>query len=426
MRRLLAVAAATIAVPLLLVPARSAPPYALPATVVPVVTTTRTTTYPVYDAAGQLLRQASYRVTNAGGNCCEMVISSMASGRLLDLGGGYPFFSDDRGATWSRVSPISGNNGEGSVVAAPNGDILGITWSIDRVTSYKYDAATGQWYSGELTLHTPFFDRPWLTLAKGPFPAPGGGTVPYITILSGGFPTKIVEFVSYDGVAYVQPSAAAVDIRISGTTSGALPVVADPDIDYLQPPARALITPLPGFGAMRTGLCSGGVALLQSSTFWSCRTLPGGLVFQSHVDSLGWIHELTTSGRNLVYRISTNGGTSWTTTTTPLPGGTAASFAPAWVDFKVHGGLHKMAAAVRANKGTPGQQDYVFVFSYNGGTPSLTEVHHVGLGDITVGAGFGTQGGRLDFSSVAILPDGKVAASVYDSLTREPAMAIEL
>ncbi len=426
MRKLAALGTGLLLLPLAVGPARSAPPTALPGTVRVESVNVRTTTYPVRNAAGALLRNASYRVTTAGGNCCEILISATGSGMLLEHGGWAPVFSTDSGATWQRTVGVVGNGGEGSVVPAPNGDIVSVTWSIDRLTAYKYEAASGQWFTSEVVLHTPFFDRPWLTVAKGPFSVPGVGTVPYLTILRGGWPAKAVEFVSYDGLTYVAASDPGQEPALAGTTTGALGVATDPDMDYFQPPYGATTSPLPTFGAIRTGICAQGVGVLTTQARWACRNLPGGRVATAHVDSKGWIHEVTTSGDNIVYRVSTNGGTTWTSTTNALPGGSPSSFAQATVDFKSNGAVLKTAVAVRAFIGGTGQQDLVYVYGYGGGVPTLSEIHYVGLGDWTAGAGLGTNGPRFDFMSVAILPSGKIAASILDSVTREPAVAIEL
>ena len=148
------------------------PPTGLELTVTPVAVPSSLRQFAVYDAAGTLLRSDTFRVTSAGGNCCEKYVATAASGRLLELGGGYPHFSDDGGVTWhAAVPPVPLVGGEGAITAAPNGDLVGTAWDLytfDRLVAYKYTAADGTWRYHETPVKGPFFDRPWVTVVKGP------------------------------------------------------------------------------------------------------------------------------------------------------------------------------------------------------------------------------------------------------------------
>lgn len=130
--------------------------------------------FPVQDASGALIGEARWRIVTGTGNCCENYIDTTREGRILDLGGDFLKFSDDRGLTWSEVVPPypAGIVGgwEGAVTDAPGGDILAATWSPwngDRIVAYKFDAVAGTWFVTETVVHTPFFDRPWLTVVPG-------------------------------------------------------------------------------------------------------------------------------------------------------------------------------------------------------------------------------------------------------------------
>src|SRR5256885_12217104 len=53
-------------------------------------------------------------------------------------------------------------NGEGTIVVAPNGDVVAIGWdpySGDHLQSFKYEAFSGKWFYAEQPLHQPFYDR---------------------------------------------------------------------------------------------------------------------------------------------------------------------------------------------------------------------------------------------------------------------------
>jgi len=94
---------------------------------------------------------------NFGGNCCEHYLATDQDGIIYNLGGEWPWWSTDRGLTWQEwVPPAINTNlgceegqldptldpglGEGSIIQAPNGDILAMTWfpypSIDGVDQF--------------------------------------------------------------------------------------------------------------------------------------------------------------------------------------------------------------------------------------------------------------------------------------------------
>ena len=50
-------------------------------------------------------------------------------------------------------------NGEGTIDVAPNGD--------------TYEAFSGRWFYAEQPLHTPFYDREWVTVVPGPLSIDG-------------------------------------------------------------------------------------------------------------------------------------------------------------------------------------------------------------------------------------------------------------
>ncbi|MEA2447344.1 MAG: hypothetical protein QOK47_981, partial [Actinomycetota bacterium] len=116
--------------------------------------------------------KAKFRVAERTGNCCENYVTANSDGTIFDLGGSYINFTGDSGATWQSVRPVQPLvNGEGSIAVAPNGDIVGVEWdpySGDHLMSYKYTAETKEWQYLEAPLHTPFYDRPWLTVVPGP------------------------------------------------------------------------------------------------------------------------------------------------------------------------------------------------------------------------------------------------------------------
>ena len=79
-----------------------------------------------------------------GGNCCEHYLAATKEGWILNFGGEYPTWSEDRGHTWQEYLPtifsqfgcmdpkptVPGQEGlgEGSIVQATNGDLISMGW----------------------------------------------------------------------------------------------------------------------------------------------------------------------------------------------------------------------------------------------------------------------------------------------------------
>jgi hypothetical protein len=149
--------------------------------------------------------KTTWRVVAGTGNCCENYLTTSRQGRLFDFGGTWVQISDDRGLTWKQVEPLTPLiTGEGTIAVAPNGDIIGIGWdpySGDHLQAFKYEAFSGKWFYNELPLHTPFYDREWVTVVPGPFSV-DGRTVPYISFVKGGYPSKELWLWSADGLNY--------------------------------------------------------------------------------------------------------------------------------------------------------------------------------------------------------------------------------
>ena len=128
-----------------------------PATPAPAPAEYRAATYRTFDAAGRPVGTAKWHWTSAGGNCCEVYVTSTAKGRLLEYGGTWPFYSDDHGRTWQRVVPVTPlRSGEGAIVAGPRGNVYGIGWDPytgDHLQGLRYAAAT--WQVAEALVRLP-------------------------------------------------------------------------------------------------------------------------------------------------------------------------------------------------------------------------------------------------------------------------------
>jgi serine protease AprX len=389
----------------------------LPAQTVDIAPPVSTQTHPTVDygdpstSADDREGTTEWRIVKNTGNCCENHLTTTREGRLFDIGGSYVNYTDDRGLTWKSVRPLTPLvNGEGSITVAPNGDVLAIEWdpySGDHLLAYKYNAASGRWFYMENPLHHPFYDRPWISIVPGPFRV-AGETVPYLTFVQGGFPLKDPMFVSSDGLTYLEASSLIVDGATDTPVSDWFPIAANESFDWIQPIKRS---PVVGLGAGRA-LGAGGWLLDPADRKWDSWRLPDGSTppFFVQIDSAGRIHHvLSAGGGQLEYRISADGGRTWTSSVAPvaLGGGNLS-------DFKVNAAAGVGAIATRV-----GNQDWVYKFDISGDTAQLLRRYRLGLGDTAsvVGVTTNLQAPRMDFQTVSIFADGRVAASFLDSTT---------
>jgi hypothetical protein len=422
------------------------PSTVLPAQVVDFAPPSRTSTFAMTDygrrttAKDDRAGTTRWRVVDATGNCCENYVTTTPAGRLLDFGGTYINYSDDRGLTWKQVRPLTPLvNGEGTIAVAPNGDLIGVGWdpySGDHLQAFKYEAFSGKWFYNELPVHQPFYDREWVAVVPGPFSV-DGATVPYISFLKGGYPSKDVWLWSSDGLNYLEASSKFVDSTLNGTVERALATRADATFDWIQPNSNSGMTPLGGGGVLAApDYPSDTWALLDGATLtWTGFRFPGGAqpegAFQ--VDSTGRIHNLVPRDTAFEYRISTDGGATWRSIPVLLP----PNLSVEQIDFRANKAAGVAAVAVHAQNGQTGNdQDLAYKIDIRTNQPFLQRQYVVGLGDAGSTAGVGNTI-RMDFQTVTILPDGRLALSFLDSTTKSlspttgqervsPSLAIEL
>ena len=425
-------------------------PTALQAQVVDIQRPVSTQTYKTIDPSTGATGTAKWRVVQGTGNCCEVYLTTTPGGRLLDFGGSYLNYTDDRGTTWKSVRPLEPLvNGEGAVNFAPNGDVIGVEWdpySADHLLNFKYEAASGQWWYFDEQLHQPFYDREWLGIVPGPISI-DGVTYPYVTFMKGGYPTKEVWLYSTDGLHYLDASSKFVDSTLNPAVQSWLKTHADSTFDWIQPNSNMGLTPLgPASALAQPDFPFGGWSILDPSLAWSAFQFPGGADPQGfyQVDSLGRLHDLVpinlitdangnTAGTAFLYRMSVNGGQTWKTVKVNLP----ANYSIDQIDFRANAAAGVAAVAVHElNNNTGNDQDYLYKFGISGKSPVLKKIYLVGLGDAGSQAGVGNSV-RMDFQSVAIFADGRVAMSFLDSTTHysspttgadqpRPALAVEL
>ena len=363
--------------------------------------------------AGPRQGTTRWRTVGSTGNAAETWFTITKGGRILDLGGRYVNYSDDQGLTWKSVRPQEELvNAEGSVIQAPNGDIVAITWdpySGDRVLSYKYNAAEDAWKYMYQAVHTPFWDRPSIEVVPGDFTDRLGNKVPYITFTNG-FPHDPWQF-SYDGLNYTEISSPSRDR--GPAISSWLDVKPDPMFDYIQPNNALDQGLIPKFAPLGDGRAWYQNLLFTADDMkWHPWTLPGGGTIQGalQVDSRGWLHNVLRVGSGFRYRISPDGGRTWNSI--DVAGGSAG-------DFRANG-----AAGVAAVWAINGRQDLAYKIDITTPQPKLLRRYVVGLGDDVRTGGIGfyglTGGHRFDFSSLGVFPDGRIAVVFMDSKTKMP------
>jgi hypothetical protein len=396
-------------------------------------------TWAVLDAAGDPVGTATWRVVEGTGNCCENFLMAAPDGRIFNWGGTHIIYSDDDGLTWAEVrAPAASpaDNGEGAIAAGPDGDVLGVTWDPyqgDRLQSFRFDAQTAAWSYAEQPLHLPFYDRPWFTTVPGADTGVvGGGGEEYLSVARGAYPSKDVLQYSGDGLTYPLAGSKRLEAAVTDPVGGPLPILADPSADWTQPHAETSVVPLGGghaFGGREfigTGVepCDTPRFLMLPDRSWHCYT--GGVDVQwLAVDSTGALHaaEWSPAG-TITYRRSEDGGL--TTTDIPLRVPAGVELGPD-LDLRANGALGVVAIAVAGRSAEGLGQHMVVVIEQDPLTGAWAQDRTllVGDGDLDYGAGVGASI-RFDFASVALLPDGRVAASFNDDSHRTPAVAIEL
>ena len=386
--------------------------------------------YATYDANGHRTGSAKWHWTPTGGNCCEVYVTSTAKGGLLEYGGSYPYVSPDRGRSWTRVNFVTPlYNGEGAVVAGPRGDVFAVSWDPytgDHLQGVKYTAATKKWETAEAPLKSPVFDREWITYVKGPFVV-DGAKVPYVTLVRGGTVNKMLELLSSDGLSYTTPTVPNLDVAQSPAETHVftIPVVKNPDADYWQPNPGTFTLPMNAGGVLlfnngQDDLGADAARLNPTTPKWERVKLaftPTGTVRQ---DSRGWLTMVTRKGNDLTLAVSQNGGRSWRETDLVLPPTVSKIEGDGdFFDVKVNGRLGQAVVSTRADNKAGRGQDLVWRVDVSRAQPRVLKLYTVGLGNAPTAIGLvaGAAADRFDFPSVALLPDGRIAASFQDATT---------
>ena len=441
-------------------------PMPLKAIIEPFDARVETLSFPTFDRRGRPQEPSRWRVVSGTGNDRENYLASTGTGMLLDFGGEWLRFSEDRGRTWSSVLPdqefLDWYSYEGAVAAAPGGDVVAVGQDaphdgVLRSLTFKYDAEEDVWLYGFAESHFPLVDRPTVGVIPGPISV-GTTTVPYISVMRAGLFVKSPFFYSFDGLNYFLPSVRDLDHATSVPRKDPLEVDRWAELDWIQPHELLGLTPYgkgkalaekPWWGTVGFGEHVPRTAFDPTTLRWSRYDFPSdegppqndplaetGLVAQGRTlaDSDGRLHHISLGERSFDYFLSDDGGAQWTKVTVPLPTGYHVE-PPLEIQksFDVSGKFDRSAVVVHAieSEDPVVTRDLLFRFSTAGDKPRLSAVHKVGRpGYGCLPGGVDVDGaaaeGVCDFPSVTFLSDGAVALSFTDPQHREPAIAIEL
>ena len=340
--------------------------------------------------------------------------------------------------------------GEGTLVAAPGGDMLGAVRDMygDTLLAIKCEAATAKWRYAPMPVHVPYYDRQWIGVVPGPVTI-DGQTAPGVSFVKGGT-TKDEWLYSTDGLTYTGMSAKAIGAVANGTVQAPLPITPSPELDVIHAPGPMGLTPLgagralanPDFlyGFALSGQPAGYALLDPEQTVpWSDYELPEGApagLFR--VDSRGWVHNVVIDDaadrRAIEYRVSVDAGRTFRSTRIALP--EPMRIVGAWdVDFRVDGRLGLAAVAIHGDRGGDNPDgDLLYKLDVRGPQPALLRSYRMGLGDSPTNS-IVAGSPRFDFASLSLFPDGRVAMSFQDTQTEmyinaewwlSPAIAVEL
>ncbi|MDQ3646118.1 MAG: hypothetical protein M3345_04185 [Actinomycetota bacterium] len=412
-------------------------PIGLDAQVVDVDLESFEASFPVieYGRNGRRVGETKWRIVKDSGNCCENYVTTTSKGRVLDFGGSYINFSDDRGESWKSVRPIEPLiNGEGAISAAPGGDIVGVQWDPytgDHLLTFKYEAAEKKWLYNEMPIHQPFYDREWIGVVPGPITF-GSITAPYVTFIKGAYPSKEAWYLSFDGLNYTQVSSKMIESLVTDPFDGYLDIAATPDFDWIQPNTNMGMAPIGKGRAIASGdwpFEDRDWSLFDGKDLrWSDFTFAEGVSPEGRmqVDSAGRLHNVIPKETAFVYQVSTDGGHRWVSKNVKLPTGTTIE---EW-DFRANKKVGVAAVGIHGHdEKADADVDLLYKFDISGRAPTLSRFYRIGKGDVNGGRGVGATV-RFDFETLSIFPDGRIVMSFYDTTTAadgrvQPALAIE-
>lgn len=386
-----------------------------------------------------------------GGNCCEHYLAATKEGWILNFGGEYPTWSEDRGHTWQEWQPtilsqigchvpkptVPGQEGlgEGSIVQATNGDLIAMGWfpypstsGADQYYAFFYDAADEEWSWCYNRTPEPFYDRSWQVEVVGPITS-ARGTGPWASLVISNFWHQVANRggeISIDGLNYhyfdFPDRNANLDIEQIDLNFEELGV----EWDYTKPHKEMRAFPVPSGGLYFPNYFDGGRdAFLDTSlNWWEATTLNGNSLPSEYcsLDSSTALHCVVRQDNALTHMLSWDGGDNWTNRTYDL-----SDIADSIEEWEFHAnGVHDLFVLNVRYQSSDGP-DIDVAWHVRGYSQSMEpdQLTYLGLGDLDSTSGAGNDI-RFDFASMGILPDGGAFIAYHDASDPDPLFGVEL
>ncbi len=385
-----------------------------------------------------------------GGNCCEHYIATTIEGDIMNIGGEYPVYTEDRGHAWDTyipgvlpdtqcrtfvpTNPGQEGLGEGSIVQATNGDIISMTWfpyigadgKIDKFYALLYDDSEEEWKWCYNRITEPFYDRSWQVEVVGPISSSlGSGDWASIIVSNFWHQTQNAGGqISVDGLNYYPfqfPNRGGGEPTIEldlNFTEADLPAY----YDVNKPHKEMRSFPLPSGGLLFPNYYDNGNAAYMDTTLsWNELEVQFPSEY-CQIDSTGLIHCMKNTGTDFTHFISSDGANSWQNYTYQM--GNVSTSIEEW-EFQANGELDLFVLNIRYQSSEGPDVDMVYHVREYSEDMSPDTLTYIGEGDLDSTSGAGNDI-RFDFASLAILSDGGVVVAFHDSTDVDPLFAVEL
>ena len=273
-----------------------------------------------------------------GGNCCEHYLAATKEGWILNFGGEYPTWSEDRGLTWQEYRPtvfsqfgclepkptVPGQEGlgEGSIVQATNGDLISMGWfpypstsGADQFYAFFYDAENQEWSWCFNRTPEPFYDRSWQVEVVGPINGGLYGNGPWASLVISNFWHQVQNVggqISTDGLNYDYFGFPDRDENLDVMEVDLSPESLGPEWDFTKPHKEMRAFPVPSGGLYFPNyFIDGSDAFLDTSLNWWTGVTRNGSSLPSQYcafDSSTALHCVISGQASLVHMLSWDGG----------------------------------------------------------------------------------------------------------------------